>query len=108
MPDYKYLIVGGGMTADAAVRGIREVDKDGSIGLISAESEPPYNRPPLTKQLWKGKPIDKIWRGTDKLGVDLHLNCRVEALDVAARRVTDVEAKTYGYEKLLLATGGTP
>ena len=48
MPDFKYLIVGGGMTADAAVQGIRELDPSGSIGLVSAERHPPYNRPPLS------------------------------------------------------------
>jgi hypothetical protein len=37
----KYLIVGGGMTADAAVRGIRELDGTGSIGLMSAETVGP-------------------------------------------------------------------
>ena len=47
MPSYRYLIVGGGMTADAAVRGIREVDPKGSIGLIGTEIDPPYDRPPL-------------------------------------------------------------
>ena len=44
MINYKYLIVGGGMTAAAAIEGIRGVDKSGSIGLISTESDPPYNR----------------------------------------------------------------
>ena len=57
MPSYKYLIVGGGMTADAAVRGIREIDPNGSIGLVGAENDPPYDRPPLSKGLWKGKPL---------------------------------------------------
>ena len=38
MPNYKYLIVGGGMTADAAISGIREVDPNGSIGLIAVHS----------------------------------------------------------------------
>ncbi|MGH8601483.1 MAG: hypothetical protein ACREXR_01485, partial [Gammaproteobacteria bacterium] len=56
MPNYTYLIVGGGMTTDAAVHGIREVDPNGSIGLVSTETHPPYNRPPLSKGLWKGKP----------------------------------------------------
>ena len=37
MPEYKYLIIGGGMTADAAVRGIRAVDAEGSLGLIGSE-----------------------------------------------------------------------
>jgi hypothetical protein len=58
MTNYNYLIVGGGMTAAAAVNGIREVDSDGTIGLISAESHPPYDRPPLSKGLWKGKSLD--------------------------------------------------
>lgn len=42
MTHYKYLIVGGGMTSDAAVRGIREVDPTGGIGIVGAEIEPPY------------------------------------------------------------------
>jgi hypothetical protein len=37
------------MTADAAAHGIRKHDTRGSIGLISAESHAPYNRPPLSK-----------------------------------------------------------
>ena len=41
MPNYYYLIGGGGMSADAAVHGIREVDRDGSIGLLSAERHSP-------------------------------------------------------------------
>jgi 3-phenylpropionate/trans-cinnamate dioxygenase ferredoxin reductase subunit len=49
MTTFKYLIIGGGMTADAAVQGIREIDSSGSIGLISMELDPPYDRPPLTK-----------------------------------------------------------
>ncbi|PYO28103.1 MAG: pyridine nucleotide-disulfide oxidoreductase, partial [Gemmatimonadetes bacterium] len=49
MPDYTYLIVGGGMTADAAVQAIREADPAGSIGMIGAEPHPPYDRPPLSK-----------------------------------------------------------
>ena len=48
----RYLIVGGGMTGDAACAGIREHDPEGSIVLVGAESHPPYKRPPLTKGLW--------------------------------------------------------
>ena len=47
MTNYRYLIIGGGMTADAAARAIRKSDAGGSIGIISADSHPPYNRPPL-------------------------------------------------------------
>jgi 3-phenylpropionate/trans-cinnamate dioxygenase ferredoxin reductase subunit len=53
MPSHKYVIVGGGMTGDAAVKGIREVDPDGSIALIGSEPHRPYKRPPLTKALWR-------------------------------------------------------
>ena len=49
MPHYNYLIIDGGMTAAAAVNGIREVDANGSIGLFSIEPDPPYDRPPLSK-----------------------------------------------------------
>ena len=51
---YTYVIVGGGLAGDAAAEGIREVDKDGSILLIGAEKDLPYDRPPLSKQLWTG------------------------------------------------------
>ena len=48
MSRYDYFIVGAGMTADAAVQCIREVDPAGTIRLVGAEHDPPYNRPPLS------------------------------------------------------------
>jgi 3-phenylpropionate/trans-cinnamate dioxygenase ferredoxin reductase subunit len=108
MADYHYLIVGGGMTADSAVRGIRALDAEGSIGLISRESAPPYDRPPLTKGLWQGKNEEDIWRGTEELGVEMHLGRTAVHLDPEDRTVTDDLDETYHYEKLLLATGGSP
>jgi NADPH-dependent 2,4-dienoyl-CoA reductase/sulfur reductase-like enzyme len=106
--DYTYLIVGGGMAADAAVHGIREVDADRSIGLISAEPDPPYKRPPLSKKLWHGKALDSVWLGTDQLGVDLHLGRTGRLLDLKHKRVVDDRGTEYGFDKLLLATGVTP
>ena len=108
MADYRYLIIGGGMTAAAAVNGIRQADPQGAIGLVSAESHPPYNRPPLSKGLWKGRPIEKIWRKLDEHNLSLHLGRRVTALDPEAHSASDDQGETYTYEKLLLATGGTP
>jgi NADPH-dependent 2,4-dienoyl-CoA reductase/sulfur reductase-like enzyme len=108
MAHYTYLIVGGGMTADSAVQGIRDVDPNGSIGLISAEPDPPYNRPPLSKGLWQGKPIERIWRKTDGKGVELRLGRTVREIDPKNRRATDDQGTAYTFDKLLLATGGTP
>jgi NADPH-dependent 2,4-dienoyl-CoA reductase/sulfur reductase-like enzyme len=105
---YKYLIVGGGMTGDSAARGIRDHDKDGSIGLVGAESHPPYSRPPLSKALWQGKDESSIWRGTDELGVDLVVGRKIVSLDVDNHRATDDQGEEYEYERLLLATGGKP
>ena len=108
MPDYKYLIVGGGMAADAAVKGIREVDLNGTIGLVTAEADAPYDRPPLSKGLWSGQPIESIWKKTAERSVSLHLDRTVELLDLRRKTATDNKGTTYGFSKLLLATGGTP
>jgi NADPH-dependent 2,4-dienoyl-CoA reductase/sulfur reductase-like enzyme len=108
MAEFKYLIIGGGMTADAAVRGIRQIDPDGTIGLIGSEPYPPYNRPALSKKLWKGKPLDSIWRRTPGYPEGFHLGRTVLSIDPAAQTVRDDQGEGYGYDKLLLATGGTP
>lgn len=108
MARYRYLIVGGGMTADAACKGIRDHDEDGSIGLFGEESHDPYARPPLTKGLWKGKEESSIWRGTPDLAVDIHLGRKIDSLDLEARTATDDAGERHTYERLLLATGGTP
>ena len=108
MAAYRYLIVGGGMTGDSACRGIREHDSSGTIGMFGAESHEPYARPPLTKGLWKGKEESSIWRGTPDLGVDLHSGRRIVAVDLDARSATDDAGGEHTYEKILLATGGTP
>ena len=108
MHPFRYLIVGGGLTADAACRGIRERDKDGTIGLVGDEPDAPYSRPPLTKALWKGDDEAIVWRGTSDLGVDLRLGRTIVSLDLPAQQATDDRGETYSYERLLLATGGRP
>jgi NADPH-dependent 2,4-dienoyl-CoA reductase/sulfur reductase-like enzyme len=105
---YDYLIVGGGMTGDAAARGIREIDPSGTIGIISNEADAPYNRPPLSKALWKGEPESSVWRGTEGTGATLHLNRVAMSLDTEQRSVTDNTGERYGYRALLIATGGAP
>jgi 3-phenylpropionate/trans-cinnamate dioxygenase ferredoxin reductase component len=105
----RYLIVGGGMTADGAVKGIREHDADGAIVLVGEEQYAPYKRPPLSKGLWKGGGEEKIWKKTDEVpGVDLRLGRRIVSVDVDARTAVDDAGEEYRWEKLLFATGGTP
>lgn len=108
MTHYKYLIVGGGISADAAVRGIRERDSDGTIGVIGSETDPPYSRPYLSKGLWSGKPFEKIYLHTESLGVDLLLGREVMKLDREKKSLRDDQKNSYSYDRLLLATGGTP
>src|SRR5204863_7517192 len=108
MQNYKYLIIGGGMTADSAVSGIREIDSQGSVGIFSMEADKPYDRPPLTKGLWKDKPLESIWRQTGKQNVQFHLQRTIKSIDAQQRSVRDDQHKIYTYEKLLLATGGRP
>jgi 3-phenylpropionate/trans-cinnamate dioxygenase ferredoxin reductase component len=108
MKQFKYLIIGGGLAGDGAVRGIRELDSNGSIGVFSMEMDPPYTRPYLSKNLWKGTSLEKIWRHTESQGADLLLNHRITKLDSEKKCVQDETGKEYSYEKLLLATGGTP
>jgi 3-phenylpropionate/trans-cinnamate dioxygenase ferredoxin reductase component len=94
------------LTADAACKGIRERDPDGTIGVVADEPHPPYARPPLTKALWKGDDEDTIWCGTSELGVELRLGRTIVSLDLPANQATDDAGETYAYERLLLATGG--
>jgi len=108
MKDYQYLIVGGGMTAAAAVGGIREVDPDGSVGLIGEEPDAPYERPPLSKSLWKGKALERVWCKVEPRGFTAHLGRVATAIDPAKRQVVDDKGGIYSYQKLLLATGGRP
>ena len=109
--DSTYLIVGGGMVADSAARGIRELDPDGTIAIIAAEDDPPATRPALSKLLWTDPDFgfEKVWLNTeDDTGAVRHAGEAAVSIDPAAKTVTTDAGTTYGYEKLLLATGGRP
>jgi len=110
VPRYRYVIVGAGVAGASAVRGIREWD-GGSILLMGAEPHPPYHRPPLSSDLWLGRESletisvepEEFWLRQE---VELVTGTRVVALDPIRRQVVDGRGQAYGYEKLLLATGG--
>jgi NADPH-dependent 2,4-dienoyl-CoA reductase/sulfur reductase-like enzyme len=107
MPDFKYVVVGGGMTGHAAAQGIRSVDASATIALLGEEPVGPYVRPPLTKGLWTGQEEGSIWLPSVEK-IQLRTGTRVVAIDRAARRIALEGGETVGYERLLLATGGTP
>ncbi len=107
---FDYLIVGGGMVADTAARGIREIDADGSIGILSDDVDEPYTRPALSKKLWTDDEFtwDKVPLGTaSDTGADIRLRTRATAIRPDAHEV-DADGETFSYGKLLLATGGKP
>ncbi|WP_022899977.1 NAD(P)/FAD-dependent oxidoreductase [Humibacter albus] len=109
--DYDYLIVGGGMVADSAARGIRERDADGSIGIIALEEDPPATRPALTKKLWTDPEFtfDKVWLNTEAdTGAVRHAGLRASRIDTTAQTVGTDSGDVFGYGTLLIATGGTP
>jgi 3-phenylpropionate/trans-cinnamate dioxygenase ferredoxin reductase component len=115
MPEqsYSYIIVGAGVAGASAVEGIRQQDQHGSILLVGAEKDLPYDRPPLSKQLWTGgKTVTEIVLHDEafyqKNDVELRLGIDVTRIDPAAHSISDNSGGSYRYQQLLLATGGTP
>ena len=110
---FMYVIVGGGLAGTSAIEGIRELDKKGSILLIAGEKHPPYDRPPLSKKLWFGKKkVEEIFLHDEKFydqnGVTVKTGTMVTSLDARKKILIDHKDNTYGFKKLLLATGGVP
>jgi len=111
--NFKYIIVGGGLAGAAAVEGIREYDRWGTIALFGKENHLPYDRPPLSKGLWLGKtrledlPIhDDAYYASH--GVRIFLNTEITELHPSKHHALDNNGNRYTYEKLLIATGGSP
>jgi 3-phenylpropionate/trans-cinnamate dioxygenase ferredoxin reductase component len=110
---HKYVIVGGGLAGASAIEGIRQRDREGGILMLARENFAPYHRPPLSKGLWFGKatreelPVheDAFYREN---GVEMLLRREVVELDAARHLLWDERGVEYGYERLLLATGGKP
>jgi NADPH-dependent 2,4-dienoyl-CoA reductase/sulfur reductase-like enzyme len=105
MHEYRYLIVGGGMTGHAAAAAIRGLDPAGSLGMIGEEAVPPYARPQLSQDADAGQgglpvPLPALQ------GLVHHAGRRAVALDPAGHLVEDDLGERYQYERLLLATGG--
>jgi 3-phenylpropionate/trans-cinnamate dioxygenase ferredoxin reductase component len=110
---YQYLILGGGLAGAHAIEGIRQVDVEGTIGLLSAEDRLPYLRPDLTKHLlWGKKTFDQIAIFDEayyrKQKASIYLKTKATRVDTTGSFVLDEAGNRYHYSKLLIATGGSP
>jgi len=106
------VIVGAGQAAAGLARGLREKGFAGPIRMLGEEPQPPYERPPLSKQvLIEGRVPDALWLlGEDARraqDVTLSTSTRVTRIDRAARQVVTDAGEVLPYETLVLATGGT-
>ncbi|NYD88513.1 NAD(P)/FAD-dependent oxidoreductase [Sphingomonas melonis] len=110
---YDVVIVGAGHGGAQAAIALRAAKFAGSIAMIGDEPEPPYERPPLSKDYLSGdKPFERIlirpagfW---DERQVAMRLGRRVVSVDAAAQTVTTDDGASIGYGQLIWATGGSP
>lgn len=107
------LIVGAGHGGAQCAIALRQGGFSGSITLLGRETEPPYERPPLSKEyLAREKPFERLYIRppafwADK-GVALHLGAQVDSVDPANHRVRLADGTTLSYGQLVWATGGDP
>lgn len=113
MRHWDVTIVGAGHGGAQAAIQLRQLGYSGSIGLIGAEPEPPYERPPLSKDYLTGdKPFERMlirpetfWRERD---VELVPGTAIVRLDPAAKTLISEAGDGFGYGNLIWATGGVP
>jgi len=107
------VIVGTGHAGAQAAIALRQQGFDGSILMIGRDSEPPYERPPLSKEYLAGdKPFERLlirpaefWADRD---VTLMLNTSVAKVDPAAKTLAVTGGESIGYGTLIWAAGGDP
>ncbi len=107
-----HIIIGDGIAGSSAAETIREADPDADITVITDEGEALYNRI-LIKEFAKGKlpeaPISIHEPGWyEERDIDLELDTHVTDVDTDANELHTHSGGTYEYDKLLVATGGTP
>ena len=107
------LLIGGGVASVRCARTLRREGFDGRITLVGDEPSPPYNRPPLSKELLRDDLPDDLvlaeplsWY--ERRGVDLEPDRRVTALDLDAGEATLEDGTRIAFERCLLATGARP
>ena len=111
-PD-RIVIVGGGAAGFAAAEMLRREGFGGSLTLVSADNEPPYDRPNCSKDYLAGSaPEDwmplKPAEFYKEYSIDLQLGSEVTAMDSGPRQVALANGRKIAFDKLLLATGAEP
>ncbi len=111
--DATVVVVGAGLAGLRTAETLRAAGHTGPVVLIGAEPHPPYDRPPLSKQLLAGTwGLDRVvLRRPDELaalGVDLRLGHVAGGLDSDARTVRLDDGATLRYDALVVATGSRP
>ena len=107
------VVVGASLAGLRACESLREEGFDGTITLVGAEHEIPYDRPPLSKKVLAGEwEVERIrLRKADdfeSLALALRLGVRATALDTHARTLSLDDGTTVVYDGLILATGASP
>ena len=90
--DKTILVVGGGHAAAQLVSSLRQLEFAGEIALLGDEAWLPYQRPPLSKKYLAGSlETERLYVKPESFyeeaGVELHLDTRITAIDVDARKL---------------------
>jgi len=104
-------IIGAGIAGVRTAERLRESGFAGAVTLVGAELDPPYDRPPLSKQVLRGERELVLLRapdGYDAIGVELRLGVRATGVDADGHRVTLDDGSTLPYAALVIATGARP
>jgi 3-phenylpropionate/trans-cinnamate dioxygenase ferredoxin reductase subunit len=106
-----YVIVGASLAGATAAGTLRQEGADGTITLIGAEKEPPYERPPLSKAYLRGeKPFETALVRPPAFyaeqGIETIFGCRAARIDASGRFVELDNGRRVPFDRLLIATGG--
>jgi 3-phenylpropionate/trans-cinnamate dioxygenase ferredoxin reductase subunit len=108
--DVDFLLIGGGMASAQCAAELRKRGAEGSITLVGREPDPPYERPPLSKEYLRGESErheahahDKGWY--EENDVELITGRSVMSLDTASRVAKLQGKEEIGFDKALIATG---
>ncbi len=106
------VIIGAGQAGRRCAEALRELDAAAEIILLGEESHRPYDRPPLSKAVLLGTdPGNGLFVRAPEFyaekRIELRLETRVTAIDVAARQVVTEAGARIGWDHLVIATGAT-